>query len=389
MTTPRSRSAVLAGRVALIVLAVGLSLALSELGLRLLGCEQLPWHGRQSAAFLAENRYWGVWHFANHEVDHEESCFRARYSTNSFGMKGPEIRPGTGTTRIALLGDSFVEGYGNDNDASVDQVMQRQLGDHYDVLNFGISGGFSTVDELALYDDLARHFDPEIVVLFFVNYNDLQENLQSDKRELLDRKLALAHPEARFEDVVSYVREQTPGTAQRPRPPRSCLRHLYRVAERALRLRMQGVLNLRWDFRSELERVYLPEEDEDIGRAWAIVEAALRRLHEITRAGGATLVVVDVADPYQLDPNWLRLSSARVGTTLDATRPNKRLAEICRKSEILFYDSYGDTKRYIEEHGLRFPYLSFSCDRHYDREGQDLMGRLVVRFLRDNHLIPP
>ena len=99
-------------------------------------------------------------------------------------------------------------------------------------------------------------------------------------------------------------------------------------------------------------------------------------------------MVVDVADPFQLDPNWLRLSCP-VGTTLDATRPNKRLAEICRKSEILFYDSYGDTKRYIEEHGLRFPYLSFSCDRHYDREGQDLMGRLVVRFLRDNHLIPP
>ena len=107
MTTARSRSAVLAGRVALIVLAVGLSLALSELGLRLLGCEQLPGHGRQSAAFLAENRYWGVWHFENHEVDHEESCFRARYRTNSFGMKGPEIRPGTGTTRIALLGDSL------------------------------------------------------------------------------------------------------------------------------------------------------------------------------------------------------------------------------------------------------------------------------------------
>src|SRR5262249_24081262 len=146
--------------------------------------------------------------------------------------------------------------------------------------------------ELALYDDLARHFDPAIVVLFFLNYNDLQENLQSDKRELLDRKLALGRPEARFEDVVSYVQAQAPGTAERSRPPGSCLRHLYRIAERGLRLRMQGVLNLRWDFRSELERVYLPEEDEDIGRAWGIVELALRRLQEITRAGEATLVVV-------------------------------------------------------------------------------------------------
>jgi hypothetical protein len=387
MSKPSSRLAVAAARVVLVVLAIGLSLAASELTLRLLGCEQLPGHGRQSAPLLNENPYWGVWHYPNQVVDHEESCYHARYRTNSLGMKGPEIRPDT--AKIALLGDSFVEGLGNDNDATAAQVMQRELGDRYDVLNFGVSGGFTTVDELALYQAFARHFDPRIVVLFFVNYNDLQENLESEQRRLVDSRADLLRQSPRFEDVVAQIRKTAPHAAEKPLRTGSCLHHLYRIAERAVRLRMQGVLNLRWDFRSELERVYFPDEDPDIARAWEIVEAALRRLKELVGEGGATLVVVDVADPYQLDPNWLRVSSVHAGKPLDATRPNKRLGDICRRLGTLFYDQYGDAKKYIDEHRLRFPYLSFSCDRHYTREGQELMGRLVVRFLRENDLVEP
>ena len=248
MSNARSRRVVIAGRVTLAVFGFVLSLAASEAALRHLGCRQLPGSSRQSAPFLAENRYWGVWHYPNHVVDHEESCFRARYRTNSLGMRGPEVRPGT--AKIALLGDSFVEGFGNDDDATVAQVMQRQLGDRYDVLNFGVSGGFTTVDELALYENFARYFDPRVVVLFFVNYNDLQENLQSDQARLVDHAAPLLRPPASFEDAVAEIRRQFPGDVEQPPPQGSCLRHLYRIAERAVRLRMQGILHFRWDFRS-------------------------------------------------------------------------------------------------------------------------------------------
>jgi hypothetical protein len=375
----RSRGFLLAGRVVLVLLGAALSLAAIEAALRFLGCERFARHGRQSAPFVAHNRHWGDWHYPNRVVDHEEMCFRAHYRTNSFGMKGPEVR--SGTTKIALLGDSFVEGYGNDNETSVDQVMQGLLGDRHDVLNFGVVGS-STVDQLALYAEFARHFRPEIVVLFFVNYNDLQENLESSNKRWIEGD----PPFARFEDVVSSIRTAAPSGSQRPR--RVCLWYLYRFFERAVRLRMQRILNFRWDFRSELASVYQPDEDGDIGRAWEIVGASLRRLQELTRREGSTLVVVEIADPYQLDPNWVRASSARFGP-LDPTWPNRRLAEICRRSGILFHDSYPDAKRHIEERGLRFPYLSFSCDRHYDREGQALLGRSVVGFLRARGLVAP
>jgi hypothetical protein len=285
------------------------------------------------------------------------------------------------------LGDSFVEGLNNDNDA----INIRPAAPARRSLRRAELWRFRRIHDrrrARALRGLRRHFDPRIVVLFFVNYNDLQ-NLQSEQKRLVDPGADFLRPPPRFEDVVAHIRKKAPRAAEKPLRTGSCLHHLYRIAERGVRLRMQGIFNLRWDFRSELERVYLPDEDPDIARAWQIVEAALRRLQDLVREEGATLVVVDIADPYQLDPNWLRLSSVRTGKSLDATRPNKRLGDICRRSGILFYDQYGAAKSYIDQHGLQFPYLSFSCDRHYTREGQELLGRSVVRFLHENDLVEP
>jgi len=89
------------------------------------------------------------------------------------------------------------------------------------------------------------------------------------------------------------------------------------------------LLHLRLDLDRELARPYTPHEDPEISRAWKIVEISLARLNEIAKHDGTKLVIVDIADPYQVDASWLRLASARNGATLDATRPNRRLGEIC------------------------------------------------------------
>jgi hypothetical protein len=362
------------------------SLVVCELTLRLVGCDHLLRREHQSAAFLSTNPYWGVWHFADDRVEHGKGCFETRYETNDYGMKSPEVRPGA--KAIALLGDSFVEGFGNDNAHSVDAVMRRLLAGRYDVLNFGVSGGFTTIDELVLYDDFVRYFHPKVVVLFFSNYNDLEENLDPAKSRYIDRDLRLVYPRPRsFEEIVSVVRTPRAAAAERRADRRFCLGRLYRIAEKVIRLESQMLFNLRWDFRDELARPYLPDEDDGIRRSWAIVETSLARIHDIAAAEATTFVVVDIADPYQLDPNWLRVASLRSGKTLDPTHPNRRLGEICRKLGVPYYDMYPDAKQHLESNRLRFPYLSFSCDRHYNRDGQELMGRLVTRYLEENRLL--
>lgn len=375
-----------AARLALVLAGALTAAAACELLLRLFSCRLLPRDEYQSRPFLAENRYWGIWHYPNDVVEHRESCFDAHYRTNELGMK--QTAPmREGVKRIALLGDSFVEGFGNDNESSLDALLDPLVGDGWDVLNFGVSGGFSTIDELVLYDDFARSFHPRIAILFFLNSNDLQDNLDPAKRRFIDDGLDLVYPRASPEEVSAYVRSRAIGPAETTTVAGSCLGHAYRLVEKAVRLRTQMLLNFRWDFRDELARVYLPDEDDDVRRAWSITEASLRRLDQIARADGTKLVVVDIADPYQIDPNWLRVSSARMRRRLDATKPDRRLAEICGRLGIAFYDMYPDARRYIEENRLRFPYLSFTCNRHYSALGQRLMATLVARYLEASGLL--
>jgi GDSL-like Lipase/Acylhydrolase family len=378
-----------AARVAAAAAGVSFAVAAAEVALRLSWCGASAAYEYQSKPFLTANPYWGTWHIPNDEVEHRKSCFTAHYTTNELGMKGGPLRPGA--KRIALLGDSFIEGFGNDNDETAAHSLERLLGPRYQVLNFGVSGNFSTIDELVIYDDFAKFFDPDVVLLFFLNYNDLEDLLDPGKQTLIDRDLNLVYPRVReLREVTAHLEQQSPPNSPTPRAG-SCLIQFLATAHKIFVQRIQMVMHLHWDFRHELARPYLPAEDAEIRHAWAIVEASLARLRDITRDQGATLVVVDIGDPYQLDPSWIGLASIREGTALSPTHPNERLGAICSKLGIRFYDMYPETQAYIARHGLRYPFLSFACDRHYDREGQQLIAKLVFGYLDREKLVdhPP
>ncbi len=364
-----------------------ISAALCEAALRLWGCGGAGGES-QDRAFLHVNRFWGMWHFPENSVRHRKICFDVRYDTNARGMKDDPVRQGT--RKIALLGDSFVEGFGNENRTTLSAFMEQSLGRAYDVLNLGVSGDFSTVDQLVVYDDLARFFRPEIVVLFFLNYNDLHDALAPEKRQLIDEQLRFVYPRVgSFEEIASYLRNVSAPPPASPIGPRGlCLSRFLTVVEKLFRDQLQMRLNVMWDFRRELARVYSTRPDEQMEKAWGIVEASLAELERLTRRDGSQLVVVDLADPYQIDANWMAVSSTTVGETLDPIQPNQRLGEICRRHGIRFYDMYADAKRVIADRGMRFPYLSFRCDRHYAPEGQRLAANLVTAYLRAEKLIP-
>ncbi len=80
--------------------------------------------------------------------------------------------------RIAVLGDSFIEGFPTDVGDHVDTHLQDLAGGAADVYAFGRSGWY-----LAQYVALARyageHFAPDVYVIF-INYHDLQDSLREN-----------------------------------------------------------------------------------------------------------------------------------------------------------------------------------------------------------------
>ena len=90
--------------------------------------------------------------------------------TNAHGLRDRErtLQKPDGVKRVLLLGDSVIEGYG----LRESETISRQLEDLYpeastEVLNLGVSA-YCTLAEIELLEEKGLQFDPDVVVLVFV-----------------------------------------------------------------------------------------------------------------------------------------------------------------------------------------------------------------------------
>ncbi len=98
---------------------------------------------------------------------------------NKYGFRGPnwELRKNAGETRIAILGDSYIEGREVAFDELVTSVLEKRISSDVLVMNFGISGT-AQADQIPLYRNLVRKFKPDVVIHCVTVSNDFEENVQ-------------------------------------------------------------------------------------------------------------------------------------------------------------------------------------------------------------------
>jgi len=130
------------------------------------------------------------------------STFGHPVAINAKGLRDrdyPWHKP-AGVKRIVVLGDSYVWGYGVDQDAIFTEVLERSLGKHdpqWEVINTGVSGWGTDQEYLYLREEGFR-FSPDIVVVAYFIGNDTHNCLTSkqygiSKPVFLDTSLKLAN----------------------------------------------------------------------------------------------------------------------------------------------------------------------------------------------------
>lgn len=117
----------------------------------------------------------GIWRYPDASFRHVSGCFDVVYHTNSYGARDRErSRKSDAPRRVAVLGDSFVEGFGvAAADRFTDRLEKRTGVEH---LNFGSGGGFGSIQEWLLYEEMVSGFDHTDVLVFTLPANDFRDN---------------------------------------------------------------------------------------------------------------------------------------------------------------------------------------------------------------------
>ncbi len=369
----------------LLLVSSSMAILMLEVLLRILFSTNQTFLIRESydRAYLSDNAYWKVWHYPNNKVTHNKDCFSANYQTNQYGMRNKDIalHP-NGKYRIALLGDSFVEGYGVSDQQVFSHLLDSLLGNDIEVLNFGSSGGFGTIHELALYDNFVRHFKPDLVLLFFLNYNDLYDNYNAQKEGLIDEELNLIYTKGTMDEVLSSIQENN--TPEIIHPVISGL-YVIKLAAKGWRVigsNVQSLINMKSDFKQTLADVYSTKGSELTEVGYEITGKCLKELTKQVAKDSAQLMVIQLPDPYQTDKNWLAFTAMKYDKEMDPTLPNQKLKQICQHLDIPYYDMYPKTIDYIEQNDMGFPYFSYQCDRHLSPEGHDYIARELASYIK-------
>ena len=124
--------------------------------------------------WINSNPHFGVWHEPNTEYVHTKSCFSVTYRTNSYGARDRMRQSHGEASRVVVIGDSFVEGYGLNREDRTTDILEASSGIQH--LNFGTSGHFGPTQSFLLYKHLAKRFYHNIVLFGFLPDNDFTDD---------------------------------------------------------------------------------------------------------------------------------------------------------------------------------------------------------------------
>jgi hypothetical protein len=349
--------------------------AILELAVRLLGLGP-PWayrfdpllgsRGREGASF--------VWKRER----------RTAVQLNSRGFRERELpvpRP-AGVSRVAVLGDSFVEAFQVEPEQMVTRRLERLLaergGPAVQVLGFGCSS-WGTAQQWLLLDEVLG-YGPSAVVLLFTLANDVRNN--SAELEPAGRR-----PFFKLENgELTYVPVGPPTWLERWMPALGRSQAARLLLERVSILRQGAFLasRARQPACDPAEEVFLTAPGKAWAAAWEVTARLLRRMRERLGPLGVRLVVVPVT-PWQVvyPAVWQERLTHAPGCppeAYDVSASESRLASLCAREGLEFLSP---TAELIEASRRSEEPLYLARVGHWSPAGHAVVAASIARRLAE------
>lgn len=316
---------------------------------------------------------------------------------NSDGWRGPDValKHPTGTFRIALLGDSFIEGFEVPFEQTAGEVLERRLsalrGTPVEVLNFG-EGGYGTTQELLTLQHEVWKYSPDLVLLAVTTGNDISDNYRPLKKTdyvpyhvfrgtdlVLDTTFLLSKG---YRSRAFWTRTWL-GVVQHSYLAQlvNRVRHLGRKGER----QQENAGGAPGDEVGLRDEVQLPPTTPDWQEAWRVTEGILHLMGDECRKKHTPFAIVTLTRGIQVTPvqerkdKFLRELGAK-----DLYYPERRLDEFGKREGIPVFNLAPPMAKLAEERQVYFHADHENLGTgHWNQEGHRVVGELIASWLAE------
>lgn len=294
---------------------------------------------------------------------------------DGFRDKNHDFEKKEGVVRIAFVGDSFTEGKQVLFEETFHQRIEKILNGKVEVMSFG-SGGFGTCEELALYRNYVRKYDPNVVVLMFLTINDFLDNYAVFEKHT-DRFTC------NFEkDKVVYV----------PPPPNKMhdfLRpfykssHLIRFFYRLKSLHKEDPSLVPPAFEVYYDE-YSPQFEESVN----VTKRILREIRKEVEQDGASFLLVTLTNPEQVEEDLFEKKKEQLPILKEKITNTEKADELlfsfAQQEKMSIVQLVYPFKEYKKEHPqIR---LHYPLDGHWNAQGHALVAELLSEEIQQQYL---
>ncbi len=378
-----------ARRIALLLAAVALSLALGEAAVRIydatLACQGVR---PDPPGMLTRVPGYEYVLTPGYRGTLGDRCWETNVSISASGTRGRGAEGDRGgDRRILFLGDSYAFGYGLEEEDAIPSRLERHLNEaaggaaRVEVINAGVPG-WTTLQHSLFVEEKAGTFGTDEIVMLIYLGNDIEERVRVEERA--DRARGGAGGAGQTDAGVGGAGDGLAAEGEAGRRDgagggilsRSRLAHTlrYRLREAAY-----GAGLCRRPAPEEWFEIFRIQEPPRVARGLALVRKDFERMGRFCSANGIGLRAV-------LAPAWVQITRPTSGDLcgafeckedeMDLKKPNVDIAAALEGSRIPHLDLTEElTRAYLEK---RF---RFTAGGHWDREGCDLAAARIAGWL--------